>query len=78
MSPELKPVVSSNIESAGYSADTETLVVQFKGGKKYKYPNVQRGLWEEFSATFDGTNGKSAGKFFHANIRSLPGEPVEE
>ncbi len=78
MQAELKPVISSNIESAGYCAETNTLVVKFKSGKKYKYPDVSPEVYKDFEATFGGADGKSAGKFFYANIRALACEEVEE
>ncbi len=80
MSNELKPIKSEsgNIVAAGYGAETQTLVVEFKGGKKYRYPNVSPELWQKFETTFGGTGNISAGKFFFANIRSLPCEKIEE
>lgn len=78
MSEQLKPVTSSNIAAAGYSAETETLVVEFRSGAKYKYPNIPLDQWKDFEATFDGTEGRSAGKFFNAKFRDLPCEKDEE
>lgn len=77
MNIELKQVTSSNIESAGYCADTGTLVVEFKGGKRYKYPGVTPELWKEFEVTFDGSDGRSAGRFHRENFRDLPCERIE-
>ncbi|MBS1793361.1 MAG: KTSC domain-containing protein [Acidobacteria bacterium] len=73
---ELKPVTSSNIKAAGYSENSRTLVVEFKSGKRYRYANISPELWKQFEATFDGS--QSAGKFFNANIRPLPCEPIED
>ena len=46
--PEIKhhPIVSSNIESAGYDDSTKTLEVKFKSGGIYRYPGVPRIIYE--------------------------------
>lgn len=75
---ELKPIVSSNLDAAGYDAATKTLVVRFKSGASYKYPNFDPALYAAFETQFSGDNGKSAGKFFHANIKNLPCKKVTE
>lgn len=43
---ELKFVTSSNIIALGYDDDTQTMGVQFKGGKVYHYAGVTRELFE--------------------------------
>ncbi|HUF02800.1 MAG TPA: KTSC domain-containing protein [Aridibacter sp.] len=73
-----KKINSSNLKSAGYDAENETLVVEFKSGDKYRYAPVPAELYKEFEKEFDGEDGRSAGRFFHARIRSLPFEKVEE
>lgn len=75
---EFKSIVSSNLDSAAYSANSKTMFVRFKNGTTYRYPSVANKIWQEFEATFSGEDGKSAGKFFNAHIRSLPCEKVEE
>lgn len=73
---QLQPVKSSNIAAAGYDPASQTLVVQFASGKKYRYPNVSQFTWDEFAGTFAGDLGKSAGKYFAANLRTLPCEQI--
>ncbi|MBK8810703.1 MAG: KTSC domain-containing protein [Acidobacteria bacterium] len=74
---EIQNVVSSNISGAGYDPEARVLTVIFKSGAGHRYPDFPADKWAEFSATFDGTNG-SAGKYFHANIRHLPNERIED
>jgi hypothetical protein len=40
------PVVSSNVQSAGYDDDSKTLEVTFKNGAKYSYSGVPRVMYE--------------------------------
>lgn len=54
---------SSNIESAKYDADTETLTVTFKSGGTYTYPGVSAEVWEAFDTA------DSPGSYFHSHIR---------
>lgn len=75
---KMTPVKSSNIEAAGYDNDSGELIVEFKGGSKYFYPNVPEKLFQEFEKEFDGEDGRSAGKFFHREIRHLPCEKLED
>ncbi len=37
---EMNPVSSGHIESIGYDADQELMVVRFKSGEEYAYNNV--------------------------------------
>ncbi|HQU85918.1 MAG TPA: KTSC domain-containing protein [Pyrinomonadaceae bacterium] len=73
-----KKINSSNLEAAAYDEETKALIIEFKNGSKYKYPEFPLNLWTDFEATFSGEDGKSAGKFFFAKIRHLPCEQVEE
>lgn len=72
------PIVSSNLKSANYDPASKDLIITFKAGTRYKYPNFSPELYKEFERTFDGSDGRSAGKFFHANIRSLPNEKIKD
>lgn len=78
MSEEFKPIKSSNLEAACYNGSTREMVVRFKGGNEYRYFDIPQELWNQFADTFSGDGGKSAGKFFHANIRNLRCEKIEE
>lgn len=73
---EFKPIKSSNLEAACYNGTSKEMVVRFKGGNEYRYFDISEKLWNEFADTFSGDGGKSAGKFFSANIRHLPCEKV--
>jgi hypothetical protein len=57
------PVDSSNIASIGYDPGSQTLQVEFQGGRVYQYFDVPEGVFQEFLAA------SSKGKFFHANIK---------
>lgn len=71
-----KSINSSNLNSANYNAGMQLLYVKFKNGTKYFYPDFSPELYNQFEETFSGENGKSAGKFFAANIKHLPCEKV--
>ena len=58
------PVKSSNIVSVGHDPDTNTLEIEFKGGGVYSYPDVPKAKADALM------NAESAGKYFHAHIRS--------
>jgi hypothetical protein len=60
----MEAIVSSNIESAGYDADAETLHVKFKNGGLYKYKSVPVQLYKDFMES------ESKGKFFFKEIRN--------
>ena len=76
-----KPIKSSNLKEAKYDAKSKVMVVKFQKGYSYKYPDTDDHLWNDFESRFDGTkgsDGKSAGQFFNANIRHRPSEKIEE
>jgi hypothetical protein len=75
--PNMKQIKSSNLHSASYNSVTKELTVNFHNGSTYKYPNVSTSLNDRFEETFSGENGKSAGKFFNAEIKHLPCEKVK-
>jgi hypothetical protein len=47
---ELIPIQSSNVQAAGYDADTGVMTVLFDSGGLYEYYDVPAGLWEAFVA----------------------------
>jgi hypothetical protein len=58
-------VNSTNIDSVGYNADTQTLTVKFKvSGQIYEYLNVPQTLYESLMTA------ESKGKYINDNIRS--------
>jgi len=62
----LSPVTSSQIESVGYDAESQTLAVKFKHSGTYHYPNFPAEKHAEFLAA------ESIGKYFQINIKYLP------
>lgn len=66
---EFQPIVSSNLESAAYDAGREVVIVRFKNGTAYEYPNCSPELWKDFQTQFDGKKGRSAGKFHNAQLK---------
>lgn len=75
---EFKPIESSNLAAAAYDPAERVAHVRFKNGTEYRYQKFPQVLWKAFEMTFDGKDGKSAGKFFHANIRQMESEKVED
>jgi hypothetical protein len=60
---------SSNVLSARFDEGSKTLDVGFKGGKVYRYQNVEREKFEAFKAA------KSAGQWFAQNIKDNTAHP---
>lgn len=62
--PNLKKVISSNIEAyGGWTPAKQELTIEFKGGSQYLFQKVP-------VQTFDALEkAESKGKFFHANIK---------
>jgi hypothetical protein len=58
------PVSSSNLESIGYDASSETLEVEFKTQSIYQYYNVPQFMHEQLM------QAPSVGTFFNANIKN--------
>ena len=42
----LEPVSSGHIEAMGWEEENETMVVRFKSGKSYVYPNISFDTFE--------------------------------
>lgn len=65
----LVPVESNQVAAIGYDPVTKTLSVSFtRGFALYQYPNVDPETHAAFMAA------ESVGKYFGANIKSLPFE----
>lgn len=73
-----EPIVSSNLEAASFDPQKRTMIVKFKNGTAYEYLHVPPSLWSKFQATFDGKDGRSAGKFFAVNIRGLQAKKLDD
>lgn len=73
---DFQPIVSSNLESAAYVDGA--IVVRFKNGSSYKYPSCTGELWTQFQKTFDGKEGRSAGKFLHSQLKPLEVERLDD
>lgn len=67
---KLYEIESSNIAKAGWDASTG-LVLEFKTGMTYSYPTVTKETYQEFC------QANSKGRFFHANIKSLPFSKIQ-
>ena len=63
LTPTMNLVDSSNIEAIGYVPKERLLHVKFKGGGMYRYADVPKRRYKQFSAA------PSKGKFFAKNIR---------
>lgn len=69
MSDEFKKIVSSNLDSAAFDAESRSITVRFQNGAAYRYPQCDLKLWKDFQKTFDGKQGRSAGKYLNAHLR---------
>lgn len=54
---------SSNLDTAEYDTDTETLTINFYSGSSYEYYNVPQGVWSGLQAA------GSAGSYFHRVVK---------
>lgn len=63
---------SSNIAAATYDDVSLSLVVVFHRGARYRYCDVPPATWQGLVAA------ESAGRYFHANIKPLPTERMED
>lgn len=65
----LVPLASSSLIAAiGHDSDTNTLALQFHGGKTYHYDNVPAEMFEEMQ------QAESAGRFFQQRIKPYQGD----
>jgi len=62
---ERQIVESTSIASVGYSAESETLEIEFKNQTIYEYYNVPLIIYEQLMAS------SSLGQYFSANIRNV-------
>lgn len=60
---------SSNIRAVDYSEENQTLLVEFQGGKRYRYSTVPANKYKEFMAA------SSKGQFLAQEIKGV--FPVE-
>ena len=66
MDIQMQPIEgSSHIEAAGYDAGSQTLRVQFKGGKSYDYAGVPPEKVREFQGS------SSKGQFLRTFIKGI-------
>lgn len=59
----------SNIKAAVYDSETGIVSVEFKSGAPRRYANFTPEIWADWCAA------KSAGSWFHANVRQKPEHP---
>ena len=58
-------VISSNLLSVGYDADSQTLEIEFKSRSVYQYNNVPSEVYEALMAA------SSHGVFFNREVKDL-------
>lgn len=61
------PVSSSNIESVGYDAETQTLEIAFLNGSVYEYHFVSAHIMAEFLRL--KKSGGSIGQYFNSVVK---------
>lgn len=61
---DMTPVASSNIDSVGYDADTETLRIRFNDGGTYDYQAVPPHVHDSLM------KATSVGSYFHSHIKN--------
>ena len=66
MATWMKDVYSSNLLQVGYDSDSNEMIVTFRKGGRYAYPNTT----EEQAMQL--ANAPSAGSLFHAEFKNLP------
>jgi hypothetical protein len=59
----MQPVKSSNIKAIGYDEGSETLQIQFKNGRAYKYKDVPAIIFEALQ------HADSVGKYYFARVQ---------
>ncbi|WP_123539226.1 KTSC domain-containing protein [Halosimplex salinum] len=57
------PVSSSNLKSVGYDQSSNTLEIEFHGGRVYQYYNVPKRIYQGLMAA------SSHGKYHHRQIK---------
>ena len=57
------PVSSSNLKSVGYDQSSNTLEIEFHGGRVYQYYNVPKRIYQGLMAA------SSHGKYHHRRIK---------
>lgn len=67
---ERTPVKSGYIAAIGYDPATQTLEVEFKTGRLYRYFEFSPEKFAEMQAA------ESIGKYFNANCRALPFQAI--
>ena len=61
-------VSSSNIDAFMYEKETQSLHIQFHGGRRYRYFNIPPSMAEGLASA------SSPGGWFHANLKGAPFE----
>jgi hypothetical protein len=57
------PVSSSNLKSVGYNQSTNTLEIEFHGGRVYQYYNVPKDIYQGL------LSASSHGNYHHRRIK---------
>lgn len=67
----MRPLASSSLKAYGYDEASQTLAVEFKNGRTYRYP----GIAPEAAAGL--ATAKSAGRYVNELLRGRPAQPQE-
>ena len=63
-------VASSNVSAFRYERESKALEIEFHGGRRYRYFNIDEGMAEGLASA------SSPGQWFHANLKGAPFERV--
>ena len=61
---------SSNLTKFFWDSDTSEMIIEFKGGRQYKYFNISEGMANDLA------NAPSPGRWWHANLKGAPAEKL--
>jgi hypothetical protein len=65
MSVEMLPVDSTMVSAVGYDPASQTLHVQYHGGRTYQHPGVPPAKWEALQAS------PSKGKYLNTQVKPV-------
>ena len=61
-----RPLSSSNLDAYKFDPESRELLIQFHGGRVYRYYNIDQSLADGLGSA------SSPGGYFHANLRGAP------
>ena len=66
MAAEMQPVRSSNVAEVGWDEEKQELLIQFKDGSTYAYPNSDKAAYQDL------LTASSPGQYINRWLRSKP------